>query len=278
MENHSNLRAKEYYVVGQVVYFYRYSISKILSHPDRYGTMTPLNNLQKIIFNFGSRRLPATDAEKAAWAERWFIYIYSKNLLVKDGTYKIKNNIERYKFITEDNDIITSKIARADNFHILPRENEYFDLVWNCLESLATKKFADKKMRELSYLRNFAGLAHYYSYRAPEAYTKIPIGSRRFYVQMRSMTKRNEMLVNWMNNLKDDWAKDNEFKYFIQKNPRLDAMLQLSMIMTLMDIIDSRIHFNEFSCSDPFLHQLEKSRNEFINGENGNSAKLFKDD
>lgn len=267
----ANLQAKQYYVVGQVVYFYRRVISSVLWHPDAYSLIVPLTSLQKLIYNAGISQLPDGDSEDAVWAEQWFVYIYSRTLVVASGAFSDYGDLGENMLRAENGKILTRKEAKRGEVPLQPVDNEYFDLVWHCLETMATGEFADKEMYEHHYLRNYPGMAHYYAYRASRGYTKIFLGSQIYYAQMPLMTKRNEKLVNWLNELPDKWKKSEKTTSFINKHPKVEAMRQMALLMTLVNIFDARIWAREFDCADPYLKRLYEVREEFVQGTDGSN-------
>ncbi len=260
--------AKQYFVAGQVVYFHRRFMSMFLSHPDKYSLMAPFNVLQKMIYKRGIRLLPEKDVEKAVWADLWFVYIYSRNNKLP---YKVFSDRELgySEFRGTDGRIITKDEALRGEVPLQPKKNEFMDLVWFCLKTMATKTFADQEMKEHHYLRNFAGEAQYYAYNASRAYTKKRVNSQHFYAQMPAMTRRNEQLVLWLRALPDKWRQSATVHSFINKHPKVDAMRQMGLIMSLVDIFDGRIWARRFSCNDPYLHYLREAREEFVHGREG---------
>ncbi len=272
--DNANLQAKEYYVVGQVVYTYRRAISSFLAHPDMYKILVPLNAFQKLIYTMGVTQLPADDAEEAVWAEQWFVYIYSRNLKVKQGSYSDYGELGKGMFRGANGKILTKEEAKKGEVPLLPSDNEYFDLVWHCLETMATREFADKEMREHHYLRNYPGMAHYYALKASRGYAKLFLGSRRFYVQMESMTKRNELLVDWLEELPDKWRQSEKISSFIREHPKVEAMREMALILTLVNIFDARIWAKEFDCADPYFRRLYAIRGQLV-GENNTTSVLL---
>jgi hypothetical protein len=267
--DNANLSAKQYFVVGQVVYFYRRAISSFLWHPDAYELIGPLSALQRLIYTIGIRQLPNEDAEEAVWAEQWFVYIYSHRMVVAGGAFSDYGDLGENMLRGANGKSLTVKEAERGEVPLLPADNEYFDLVWHCLETMATKEFADREMREHHYLRNYAGMAHYYAYKSPRAYTKVFLGYQPLYAQMEEMTRRNEKLVNWLSELPDKWQQSAEVSSFIQQHSKVDAMRQMALLMTLVNIFDARVWAHEFSCDDPYLKRLYKVREEFSYGVNG---------
>ena len=274
--DNANLNAKQYFVVGQVVNFYRRALSSLLWHPDAYGLIDPLSALQRLIYTIGIRQLPDEDAEEAVWAEQWFVYIYSHRMVVAGGAFSDYGDLGENMLRGANGKILTVKEAERGEVPLLPVDNEYFDLVWHCLETMATKEFADRKMREHHYLRNYAGMANYYAYKSPRGYTKVFLGSRSLYAQMEKMTRRNEKLVNWLSALPDKWQQSEKVASFIQQHPKVDAMRQMALLMTLVNIFDARVWAHEFTCDDPYLKRLYEVREEFSQGMNGKTPSYLR--
>ncbi len=163
----SNLTAKQYFVVGQVVFFHRRFISLLLRHPDNYSILVPFNALQKIIYRVGVRQLPKNDAEKAVWADLWFVYIYSKYNWLPHDIFADRV-LDYDEFRGTDGRIVTMEEALLDKIPLMPKKNNFMDLLWFCLKTMATGNFVDKEMEEVHFLRNFAGEAQFYAYNAPK--------------------------------------------------------------------------------------------------------------
>jgi hypothetical protein len=83
-EDNAHYNAKEYFVVGQVVFGMRFLLTTFL-HPDN-PVLWPLNRLQEWIFQVGSRRLPEGDREIGSWKDKWFVNPYSRRYLDPCGT------------------------------------------------------------------------------------------------------------------------------------------------------------------------------------------------
>lgn len=267
-DQNANFEAKEYYVVGQVVSGYRRSISSLLKHPDHYYILVPLNFWQKCIYDLGIKQLPEGDAEKAVWAEQWFVYFYSKRNQMARKPFRDRK-IEEDHFESVDGTILIKEEALEGEVQLKPKENDYMDLVWFCLETLATKDFTDKRMYEERALQIYSGLAHHYAFMMAQGYAKLDFNSRRIFVKMPEMTTRNEKLVGWLNELPQKW-RSSEFATAINKQyPMLESMRQMALILTLMDIVDARIWARQFDCRDPYIATLSVTRKLFVNGEEG---------
>lgn len=268
-EGNANFEAKQYFTVGQTVFFHRKLASVFLGHPDRFNILVPLNLLQRFLYKVGVSKLPKEDGEKGVWADLWFVYIYSKNNELPFNIFGDRElGYDQFKGI--DGEIVTDEDALHGKTPLLPKKNKYMDLVWFCLETMATKPFADRKMEEFHYLRNFAGEAQYYAYNAPGSYTKMYKNSGHFYAQMPELTARNEKLAVWLRELSGKWQRSEKVAAFIQKHPKIDAMRQMGLIMTLVDIFQARIWAHQFDCDDPYLGYLRDARKEFVDGR-GNS-------
>lgn len=104
-------------------------------------------------------------------------------------------------FESIDGKFLTKKEALKGEVQLKPKENKYMDLVWFCLETMATNDFTDKRMYEDRALQIYPGLAHHYAYMMDQGYAKLDFNSRRIFVKMPEMTTRNENLVGWLNEL-----------------------------------------------------------------------------
>lgn len=80
-DDNDNFKAKEYFVSGQIVYFYR-SIASDFIHPSKHRVTFLLDWLQKAIYDEGVKYLPENDGEKGVWLYTWFVYPHSKRFKI----------------------------------------------------------------------------------------------------------------------------------------------------------------------------------------------------
>jgi hypothetical protein len=239
-DDNANLTAKEYYAAGQVLYFYRTVLADFV-RPGKYRIFKPLDWLQRAIYDQGCRYLPDDDAEAAIWHDIWLVYPYSKRLLTP------------------------RPIDVARNF---------LDEVWQNLETLATKPLRDRQMYLQHYLRNYAGMAHFYAY-TKHYYVDPGISVARRYVQRPEYIERDERLVGYLFELKEKWQKEPDLQRFIDGQPKVAVMRQVALLMQLVDIIDARVWSKTFNCDDPYFAHYLEVRREFAEGD-GKAGPAYK--
>lgn len=237
-DDNDNLTAKEYYVAGQVLYFYRAVLFDFV-YPGKYLWTRPLDWLQEKIYDRGVQYLPEDDGEIGIWNDAWFIYPYSKRMV---KPYNHSHTWEASQRISA----------------------EFYKQVWFNLETVATRKFRDRQMYTQHYLRNFAGMAHYYAYKKTGYAYK---GFWQNYVQMFHLVERDKKLVDWLLQLEQQWQEEEKLVRFIDHHPKVEVMRQVAIIMELVDIIGSSIWEKSFSCDSPYLQMYADIRKLFAKGD-----------
>lgn len=124
-KNRANLLAKEYYVVGDVLFAFRkiLMLPKFVTriyYPEDYF-IRPLEYLQRMIFNSGVKHLPKDDAEWGLWEYHFFVYPYAR-IMHTPGN------------------------PRKDA--IIPHYQKTVDRSFEALRAIATKPIKDKKMNQ----------------------------------------------------------------------------------------------------------------------------------
>jgi hypothetical protein len=232
-DDNANFAAKEYYVAGQVLYFYRAVLSDCV-YPGKYRIFSPLDWLQEQIYNQGIQYLPKDDGEIGVWTDVWLTYPYSKRLRIPychSGSVEVE----------------------------LPIRAAFLDRAWFSLQAMATRPFQDQQMYRQHYLRNFAGMAHYYAYRKYE----YVIDGRREYAQKPEYIARDEQLVGWLLELKKKWVKEASVQGFLNRHAKVEVMREVALMMELVDIMVGRIWTGKFDCSDPYFQLYADVRKEF---------------
>ncbi len=240
-DDNAHMIAKEYWVSGQVLYLYRSVLTRLL-HPEN-RLLLPLNALQESIFNRGSHYLPKNDGEIGIWINNWFIYPYAKRFRIPKGYAAYTNK---------------QKIA--------PMLVNFLDRVWFSIESMAVNPIADKQMYEQHYLRNFAGMVHYYAY-FKRGYAPGNSGSDFYLCKIPKYIHRSELLVTWLGDLKDRWRESGPTQEFLKQHPVVAVFRQVAVAIACDFIIQGRINSEAFSCNDPYWGIYARVRKEFLVGE-----------
>ncbi|PID76552.1 MAG: hypothetical protein CSB24_06055 [Deltaproteobacteria bacterium] len=239
-DNNANLKAKEYFIAGQTVNVYK-SILTSVFHPE-LPFIKPLTSLQWLIYNKGVALLPENDGEAGVWQHLWFHYHFGK----KDWMYfGVRKNRPSPKMI------------------------KILDQYWFCLESMATRPFADREMED-KYLESFVGLA--FSYVLYDGfYSGEFLGSATRMAKMPEMTERYRLVVKWVNDLRLKW-QDKNAPRIVHDNPKLMVLSQLTLLITLHNLILGEIHAGNFNCNNASIAQYIKLRQEFYAPDKGKPA------
>jgi hypothetical protein len=216
--DNGNLAAKEYWVAGQVVYGYR-ALFCLFQHPDK-PFIQPYSRLQEWIYQKGVRYLPENDGEIGVWTDIWFVYPYSKNLLITIG---------------------------ASGYEPSPKMIALVERSWFALEKEATGNWADYQMKTQHYFRNFPGQAFYYvTYKG--YLTGKKVGSHTSFTQDQHLQERDRMLVGWLAALPEQWQTAEETALFIKRNQKIEALRQVTVIIETGDLVYGSIFKKTFSC------------------------------
>lgn len=233
-EDNGNLTAKEYWVAGQVVYGYRAFFSAI-EHPDR-TFIQPFTLLQEWICRKGVNYLPENDGERGVWTDLWFVYPYSKQMRIAMGSSGYKPS---------------------------PRMIALVERSWYALEKEATGSWADYQMKTQHYFRNFPGQAFYYLTNKGFL-TGKKVGSRALYTQDEHLLSRDRKLISWLAELPGQWQSMNEFAAFQEKNPKVDALRQITMVELSGDLVHEAMYKKTFTCDSREVQQYLTLREDLV--------------
>ncbi len=247
--DNTHLKAKEYWVAGQVLQGFRMLLTTVI-HPG-LCLMTPLNSLQRLIFDKGLEYLPENDGEKEIWENAWFYYHYHR--------------LNRIAFKTID--------WRPPS----PATIDLLDKWWRCLESMATKTYGDKQMEEEHYYQDYVNLA--LSYSAFEGiYSGNRVGSNPRMAQDPIHVERSRKLSRWLTELREKWQSTEKSRKLLAEFPKMEVMCQYVMLSELKDVIQGEIYSREFDCANPTVLQYLALRKEFTEPATGRPAyKRMKD-
>jgi hypothetical protein len=232
-EDNAHLEAKEYFVAGQVVYGVRTAFCKFL-RVDSVITL-PFFTLHEAIYKRGIQYLPEDDGERGVWTDLWFVYLYSKKMEAPKGTSKV-----RYS----------------------PKMVALLDTSWSAIEQEASYPFADRQMEKQHYYRNFPGQAFYYNNRKGY-YAGKKYGSSKFYTRDPELMARTRKLIKWLEELEDKWQTSKETQVFLEKNPKVEAIRQMVLLMEISDVIVNEIMNKKFTCENDSVQHYLQLRMEF---------------
>ena len=232
-KDNANLEAKQYWVAGQVLNGFRLVLTTFI-HPE-IPIMVPANLLQQWIYNKGTQYLPANDGETGVWQNSWFHYHYSRL----------------------DRSPLYIHIGRPSDLMV-----KLLDQEWFCLQTMATKPFADSQMKEEHYYRDYVSLALSYSF-YKGYYSGWLTGSSSRMAQMPEHVQRTKQLSQWLWDLHEKWQKSQKMKTFLQEHPKLEVMYQLVQSLELSALIQGEIYARTFDCNNQSISRYITIRKNF---------------
>lgn len=238
-EDNANLKAKEYWVSGQVLNGFRQALTTVI-HPDMF-IMWPAEGLQRLIYGMGSWQLPENDGEIGVWQNVWFNYHY-----IKKGRRNLGVNTGES----------SNKMRRI------------LDQWWFSLEAMGSRPFADRQMEEEHYLRDYPALAFWYRMYAG-FYTKKLIASASRLANIPKHVERYSRLSKWLYELPTKWQSSVKARNFNATHPKVVALAQTALIRTLQALIQGEIYERKFSCTNESIQRYVAARKDFIDGING---------
>ncbi len=226
-EENLNRKAKEYWVVGQVVYTPRMLLGRFL-HPENL-LLRPYVMLQKTIYSKGEKLLPPNDGERCVWKNSWFLYQYSRKSI-------------RPYFV--------------DSKKYSPKMVALLDNCWVTMECMATTNISDPEMRE-KYLLTFPFLVSYYSqyqghYTGPYWMSGFKVRNNELYIA------RNYTMLEWLDKLYENWQKEGLIKTIWEKYPYVASFRQHDVNRLLHQLALSLPLSGDFSCDHPIMHRMYK--------------------
>lgn len=246
-EGHTNLQAKEYYILGNMVFFYR-KILNIIFDVDN-PIMYPLNKLQELIYNKGSKYLPNDDGEIAIWKYKFYLYFYVHKDYMPDFTPKYPN------------DISSERIALLD------------EIYWT-IETLATKRITDKEMNEEMKYMILPNLATFYDTKQTNYFgTKSGFYRTQALMDSSKHMQRVENIIEWLTKFKSEWTTVLEKKIYKQ-HPVIIVNHYFALHENLTYLIRKNLNSKTFDCKHPYTDLFVKSRDEMYG--DGESSALFR--
>lgn len=236
---HAHLKAKEYYVLNRMVFFYR----KILTNVVRVDNplMYPFNKLQEALYNKGISYLPQDDAEESVWKYNFFLYFYGKGFyLPDDGTPKNIDSVSQAKVMM-------------------------LDEIYNVIVNLATKPIADKEINEIRY-KIFPLIAMLYQSNQFDYFGNdaSPVVRDRL---LRDKEKFTRMIniVDWLEKNKLAWNfYPTVLNDITNKEQQVEMFHYVSVLNLLEYILLKKIHYHELGCNDTYAINFIDNRNALI--------------
>ncbi len=226
-KNNIHLKAKEYWVAGQVVNMHR-TLSGTFLHPDN-PLLAPFKYIQKRIYNQGVTYLPEDDGEKYLWYNHWFLYPYAQKYLRPYGI-----GDKEYE----------------------PRMAALLDTCWETMQGMMTKKIADKQMQK-KYLLKFPFLASYYTTFQPHYTGKLLFSGSKERTNPIYMN-RYKTILQWVDTLYESWEKDGYLDEIRRKYPFVASVRQFLVIELLQGLALWLPTEGSFSCDHPVMKRLHQ--------------------
>lgn len=246
-DEHENLKAKEYFVLGNMVFFYR-KVLNIFIEIDN-PIMSPLNTLQESIYDEGIKYLPKNDAEIAVWRYKFFLYFYTRKNYLPD------------KHLSNSKTISTKRVKVLE------------EMYW-AIKTLATKDIVDKEINKMKY-KIFPFIVSYYALKKGNYF-----GSEAGYYRVKALMQneehmqRVEDITKWLVTLKEEWKLDiTLYKEIEKKHPEIIVAHYLALIEFIGRILDKEITDKSLECTNPYIDLFTTSRKEVFG--DGKSSALF---
>ncbi len=240
--DNAHWKAKQYWVAGQVLNGVR-RVMTLVVHP-QIPVMYPADLLQKLIYRWGTHYLPDNDAEIAVWQNTWFHYHY---------TFK------------------TRRALISPSHKPSPETVKLLDQWWFCLETMATKPFADHQMEVEHYYRDFPALAFNYTLHKG-FYSGKKVASNQRMAQLPEHVERSRLLVRWLTELKEKWQSAPSSRTLINTHPKIELLRQATLLLELPDLIQGEICAGRFNCDNPSVRQYLAVRQEFTDPPDGRAV------
>jgi hypothetical protein len=179
---HAHIDAKEYFVLNNMVFFYRKMLNIFIEvdHP----FMQPLNKLQENLYHKGVKHLPKDDAEIAIWRYKFFLYFYVR-----------KNYMP--------------KVYLANPKDVSKKRTDVLDEAYWIMETLAIKNIADFEMNQEIKYKIFPLIASFYALKHGNYFgSKAAFYRTKALMQSPVHMQRIERLIDWLITFKKGWDRD----------------------------------------------------------------------
>lgn len=219
------LKAKEYWVAGQVIFTPR-RLFEYAVHPDNF-LVRPFTLLQRAVFNRGVRFLPQDDGERYVWENSWFLYLYTRKTHRPYGVTS-----EKYE----------------------PEMVELLDRCWKAMDGMMTLETADPYMKRKSFI-DMPLLANYYSLLQGH-YTGKFRGSGTVMTGDDELVERFEILLTWMDDLEKRWKNNALIKELRRSYPAVLMNREMVLLEVLQELSLAYAMRGKFACDHPITERL----------------------
>lgn len=239
----TNHNAKEYFVAGMPIVFYKKLLNLIFSADSII--MKPFDFLSQSLYTKGVKLLPKDDGEKYYWRYRFFNYWY-----IRGAGYM------------PDNDYSTPK-------PITKQQQKILDDMYEVMQGLATSNIADKTVNEEKY-KAFVSVADYYDrYRLIQYNDRVMdrLSDRvRAAQQDREYFQRNGNILEWTLKFQQEYKQNSRLKEAIEKEiPILGVSYYVILHDTSEDIIFKMMIEKRIDCDSRYIDIYFTSSHDLFN-------------
>lgn len=239
-------QAKACYAVGSVVNGYSKMIA-LVGSPDEYWIYPFYQSfewMKKILYAVGTPHIPSDDAEIALWRYEWFHYPYVIKFHEQLGLGNKRESRE------------SAPVLKAA-----------LDDLWNIIETINTKPFADKN-REREAWMDMPAMIEYSNLHAKYSlpYEQWPDVSLALKMTPKYI-HRNDQMDQWLTRLEQRYQQS-DLKPLIQKAPQIEAIRQSALLLVLEEQMRMKILARRFSCESDLVRRYATLRNRYFSGKN----------
>lgn len=234
-----NHNAKEYFVAGMPIVFYKKVLNLIFSADSII--MKPFDFLSQSLYTKGVKLLPKDDGEKYYWRYRFFNYWY-----IRGAGYM------------PDDDSTTPK-------PITKQQQEILDDMYEVMQGLATSNISDKTVNEEKY-KAFISVADYYCTYVVIQFNEYIIDNfsdrSRVALQDKDYLQKNINILEWTLKFQKEYKQNKKLSEVIEKEiPILGVSYYSILHDTSEDIIFKMIIENRLDCNAKYIDiYLDASR------------------
>ena len=239
-------QAKACYAVGSIANGYSKLIA-LVGSPDEYWIYPFYQSfewMKTILYAVGTTHIRSDDAEIALWRYEWFHYPYV---------------IKYHEQLGLGN--------KRESRESAPIHKEALDDLWNIIETLNSKPFADKN-REREAWMDMPAMIEYSNLHAKyslpyEQWQDVSLAL----VSTPKYVKRNYQMDQWLTRLEQRYQQS-DMKPFIQKAPQVEAIRQSALLLVFEEQMRMKILARTFSCKSDLVLGYAVLRNRYFSGKN----------
>jgi hypothetical protein len=247
--SHAHLQAKEYFVLGKVVFFYRKMLNIVVNTEN--PVMRPLNNLQELLYNKGVALIPEKDAERAVWKYHFFYYFYGKGFHLPDDDMPRKVEV------------------------ISPKKVKLLDEIFATIEIMAIQPIVDSEINKMRH-KSLPLLIMLYQQNQGNYYGNYPDPSRMDkLLKDKNRFSRIPWLIDVLNkNMMYLESNEDTRNEISTSDYQVLVYHYMSILSMTGDVIRSKFESNKFKCSDAYNSIYIDNRTKLIHLLNSNKMRM----